>query len=134
MSSPDSPARMLFARLQLADPAARTFLITSVRDESPVGEVAELLRKAIAEAGYPAAVSPETADASIRDSPRPSPGYTVTSAPGILSDGRTLLLAAQTDATVLVVKTGRTVRRELDTVRRELSSAGGTLAVAVLVD
>lgn len=132
--SPDAPARMLFARLQLADSAARSFLITSVRGEASVGTIAEQLRIAIEKAGHKATIVERPRSAVSRGEAATDTTYEIVVAPGLLADGHTLVLAAEADISVLVVQRGRTVRRELETARRELVSAGGRLAVAVLLE
>jgi len=132
---------MLYARLQLAVPGARSFLVAPVRSSLSAEQVAEDLASQATEAGEKVrcidlASTPLSSAASLehlREMLGSSPGLTIAVGGGLLDTSSAAIACGALDGIVLVAKRGKTSRADLEEARREIERAGGKLAGAVLL-
>jgi len=150
-----SDQSMLFARLQLRAPEARSILVAAANDRDlassisanlastadEVGQRSRLVRviedDAPPPAGFPGEALTVARLGSVneaRDLLATFDGTTVICGQGILSSPTTLLLASVADATLIVAKRRKTSRAQLAAARLELERAGARLVGAVLED
>jgi hypothetical protein len=149
------PAEMVFARLQLLAPSARSLVVAGARSSPDTRAFADRLARTIAEAGHKvrwldvagAAASVPVAG-GIEQLPPPvaqmgdaqiargvldaGDGFTVICGGGVLDSAATLLLTSGADGVILVVRLGKTERSDLAEARAEIDRAGGHLLGAVL--
>lgn len=146
---------MLFARLQLMAPGARSILLVAPRHEVDVRGTSRQFAAAIAAGGHPvrlidlAGPDPGDVPPGVEEAPvtpdmitdpgaaalalRAGAAYTVISGRGLLEDAPTLLMAAAADAVVVAARAGRSYRADLAEVRLEVERAGGRLIGAILL-
>lgn len=133
-------SELLYARLQLVAPGARTVLIAPARSSVRAAQIAQDLLGSAQGAGQSARLvdlgavpSSEVSTAeSARQTLNSFDGLTVVLGGGLLDSPWTLLVAAVVDAVVVVARRGRSSRLDLDQVRREVERAGGKIVGAVL--
>ncbi len=144
---------LLFARLQLAAPQGRTFLVTSARGED-VESLAEQLASHAQLCGrktrllVPETATPPSVEGvdivgvsgpacSEREKARrllAGEDYVVAAWRDLLGSAEATILAASVDGVVVVARRARTAQADLQDVRLELERFGGRLAAAVLLD
>ena len=148
-----STGALLFARLQLALPQGRTFLVTSPRALEKVEEVgAQLASEAHACGRKVRLLLPEGGSAPtspgaevVRTSPNEcmegrrvrellaGDDYVVVPWDNLLGSAAATILAACVDGVVVVARRGRTAQADLTEVRLELERSGGCAVAAVLL-
>jgi hypothetical protein len=146
---------LLFARLQLRVPAARSILFASPRNDVDTSALADEVAGAIIATGSRARVlhaeggatghheggpeRMEVLESELTDLDRARRalqwpvGFTVASAPGVLENSTAIVLSAAVDVVVLVAKRGKTVRSDLVQAREDIEGAGGSVAGSVLL-
>ncbi len=147
---------MLFARLQLRAPAARSVLLCPPRSEGGASDLASALAAAISQAGTKARLldvttstraraagegveEMEVLESELTDVDRARraltwpAGYTVAAAAGVLENPQALILAVAVDGVVLLARSGRTMRTDLVRAREEIEAAGGSVVGTVLL-
>jgi Mrp family chromosome partitioning ATPase len=147
---------MLFARLQLQAPSARSILITAPHSGQHLSKLAGDLARAIISSGArvrlldvtPSAGASDLGDdvermdvleSEMTDLERarralnwPS-GYTVLCAGGVMDSPAALILGAASDGVLLVARAGKTMRADLIQARDDIESSGGTVVGSVLL-
>jgi hypothetical protein len=146
---------MLFARLQLQAPSARSILLAPPRSERGVDQLAASLAGTIVAAGgkarllaatttepknVPAAVERmqvlETELVELERARRALGwpiGFTIAYAGGVLDTPAALVLAAAVDAVVLVARAGHTMRADLVQAKSDIEVSGGIVVGSVLL-
>ncbi len=128
---------MLGARLAVLASDARSVLLAGATSDVPTDGLARAVVTALGETGRGAravdlADNPDLAAGG--SSASPASTVTVIAGRGLLDDPATLLTARRVDAIVVVVRRGRTTRRDLQEVRRELMEVGAPLVGSIVVD
>ena len=154
MAGPD-PA-ILFARLQLSFPEARSFLFATVDEGRSIGPIAAGVAATMHDMGLdlrwidvtlqrteskpPAGVKPLALDGSLfanvnrlRAALTPAGGYQVIAGGSLLHDAHSLVLSGVADAVVIGSWRGVTSRDALEQVRADIERAGGKIAGAILL-
>jgi hypothetical protein len=149
-------AALLFVRLQLVAPDARSFLLATTDPARSAVKIAADLAEAIKAAGQhvhwlylgEAAESSDPADNAeelsldptiFSDIPRlraalaQVSGYVVVAGGSLLHDARTLIAAATTDSVIVATWKGATSRLDLERARVEVERAGGKITGAILL-
>jgi hypothetical protein len=148
-------ADLLFARLQLRAPDARSVLLVSARDWSNTPALGAELARAMVETGARARVLDvtgrwsgtlpdgvermEVLESELNDLEHARralqwlPGFTVASAGGVLESPTALILAAAVDAVLLVARQGRTMRNDLVQALEDIQGVGGRVVGSVLI-
>jgi hypothetical protein len=145
---------MLFARLQLRMPGARSVLLCHPRSAEGTSELAAALTSAISRAGEKARLldvtdsrAPtdgtqepmEVLESELTDVDRARRalswpgGFTIVAAAGALESPKALVLAAAVDAVLLLARSGRTMRPDLTRSREEIEAVGGSVVGTVLL-
>jgi hypothetical protein len=147
---------MLFVRLQLLAPSARSFLLASARSEPGVDRLSADLAGAIAASGGKVRLLLATEGAlKLEIGPGVEPlqvletelvelerarralhwtsGFTVACAGGVLDRPGALVLSVAADAVVLVAHRGVTMRADLVQARTDIETAGGIVVGSVLL-
>lgn len=151
----DTPRpEMVFARVQLRAPSARTLLFVSPRGSAGLSAIASGVALAAVQSGTRArllditgAVAPvpngvermEVLESELTELERARRalqwplGMTVASAGGVLEAPSALVLSVAADAVVLVARQGRTMRSDMVLAREEIVSAGGRVVGSLLL-
>jgi hypothetical protein len=154
---PDMQGDVLFARLQLASPHARSFLVASPSHEASNRRIAQAVAIAATGAGNKVRlveIGPSTSNdqdstlpfeitcvertalptpGDLRDYIAKFDGINVISGGGLDTDAVTMIAASVADVTILVIRRGRTRRTEIERVRALVESAGGRTVGSVLL-
>lgn len=148
-------ADLLYARLQLRAPDARSVLLVSARDGANTPVLGAELARAMVGTGTRARVLDvtgrwsgtlpegvermEVLESELNDLEHARRalqwplGFTVVSAGGVLESPTALILAVAVDAVVLVARQGRTVRNDLAQALEDIQGVGGRVVGSVLV-
>lgn len=145
---------MVFARVQLRAPSARTLLFVAPRGARGLGEIVSGVALAAVQSGTrarllditgaaPSAPSGveqmEVLESELTELERARRalnwplGITIASAGGVLETPSALVLSAAVDAVVLVARRGRTMRSDMVRAREEIVSAGGRVVGSLLL-
>ncbi len=121
---PQSDTRLVAARLTLLVGEARNVVVASPRSDVDTDQVARDLVESLRTGGHHAAAE---------EGPSPAGDYRVSAGRGLLDDPGTVSALQSVDGVILVARSGRTMRRDLDECRRLLDAAGVRLIAAILV-